>query len=108
MRRIIRGPRGFGTNFGAMLTAVALVVAMGGAATGSAFAQDRDHGERGRSEVRGHEQHHERVHHRRNVHSTYGYDAPSYGYGGYAPPPVVYAPPEPSGGINLIFPFHIR
>jgi hypothetical protein len=92
MKRIIR-------RSGAILTALTLVCVLGGAA---AFAEDRSHDDRGRS-ARGHEQHRAPAYHRSGA--RYGYDQPSYGYG---TPPIVYAPPASSGGINLIIPFRFR
>jgi hypothetical protein len=45
----------------------------------------------------------------RHGNQNYGYQPYGYQpYGYYAPPPVVYAPPEPSPGINLFFPLEIH
>jgi hypothetical protein len=120
MRRIIRRTGDFGTRIGVVLAAFALVSAMGAAATAPSLAQDRNDNERGRSDVRAPERHNARddarayhgrdarAYHGREVRSyrpAYGYDSRSYGYN---PPPIDYAPPAPSGGINLIIPFHFR
>jgi hypothetical protein len=117
MERIIRRTGDFGTSIGAILTAFTLVCAMGGAA-GPALAQDRDHNARGQSDVRASDRHNtlghvgapnRRAHDRQGVRAyerpgyrpAYGYDTPSYGN---YPPPIVYAPPAPSAGINFIIP----
>jgi hypothetical protein len=127
MRGIIRRTGDFGTRIGVVLAAFALVSTIGAAATAPALAQDRnynergrDYNERGRSDVRAPERHNARddarayhgrdarAYHGREVRSyrpAYGYDSRSYGYN---PPPIDYAPPAPSGGINLIIPFHFR
>ena len=106
MRRIIRRIGNSGTSLGAILSAFALVCAIGAATAGPAHAEDRDrdHNERGRSDARAPVRHVAPSHNRREVRGdrrSYGYDTPSYG--GYAPP-IVYAPPSPSAGINLIIP----
>ena len=120
MERIIRRTGDFGTSIAAILTAFALVCAMG-AAAGPALAQDRDHNARGQSDVRASDRHdtrgqshvrapNRRAHDRQGVRAyerpgyrpAYGYDTPSYG--NYYPPPIVCAPPAPSAGINFIIP----
>jgi len=100
-------------SIGALLTAFAVVGAMGIASLAPALARDRGDDVRGRSHVRSPNRHDFRSHHRREFRAhertvyrpAYGYDAPSHGY---YPPPIVYAPPAPSAGINLVIPFHIR
>jgi hypothetical protein len=104
MTRITRRTGNSGTSTGAILTAFALVCVLGGATLGSARADDRGHDDRGRYE-RAPARYHAPAHQRRDVRYGYGYDQPSYGY---SSPPIVYAPPRPSAGINLIIPLHFH
>lgn len=67
----------------------------------------RDQPRHGQGEQRGeraanHERRDVREPIRRDRRPAYGYDVPTYGE---APPPIVYAPPEPPAGINLMFNF---
>jgi hypothetical protein len=83
---------------------VALVLAsmLGGMAMSPVFADDRgrhDHGDRGGYD-RGHWRH---GYDRRDWRGN-GYYEP---YQVYAPPPVYYAP-QPSPGVSLFYPVHIR
>ena len=82
-----------------MLAAVAVVL-LCGALAAPARADDRHH-------WRGHERH-ERLEHHAHYRPYYYHEyhyAPDY-YD-YAPAPVYVPPPEPSVGLNLVFPFHI-
>ena len=100
--------RGWFGGLGAVLAALLVAGVM--LAPCPAVAQDRDHDERGRAPERGGDRRdarppdrHARVDRgRRVVRPVYGYDAPTYVPD---PPPVVYAPPAPSGGLSFFFNF---
>jgi hypothetical protein len=78
--------------------ASAVLVAGAMAAALPAAAQDRDR------DRRDDERHHRErvVHERREPAPAYGYGVPTYVPD---PPPVVYAPPAPTGGLSLFFNF---
>ena len=84
---------------------LALVLAsmLGGMAMAPAFADDRGHHGRGGYD-RGYDRGHWRHGYDRRDWRGNGYYEP---YQVYAPPPVYY-PPQPSPGISLFFPVHIR
>ena len=82
-----------------IVAALALATAIGGMSSviARADSDDRRHEDRG---------HHVRHRHIEPVYRGYVYERPrAY----YAPPPVdYYQPPQPSPGINFVFPLHIR
>lgn len=77
--------------------AAALAVALVAPARADEDRHDRDH----------HEQH-DRDWYRRHHRPAPVYVAPTYEAPVYAPPAVIYTPPMPVGGINLIIPFNFR
>lgn len=77
-----------------ILAGLALIITMGSLAFQPAFADGRRDGRR-------HDDH--RGHH--FVRHDYGYDHRYYG--GY-PPPIVYAPPPPNFGLNIVIPLKFR
>lgn len=81
------------------LAAAALAVTLAAPASADEDHRDRDH----RREVR-----HDRDWYRRHHRPAPVYVAPTYEAPVYAPPAVVYTPPMPAGGINLIIPFNFR
>ena len=90
-----------GNRPGRLAAGFMLLCVIGGMTTCPLLADD--HGHRG-----GHDRGHDRGHWR------HGYDRhdwrgrPEYEpYQVYAPPPVYY-PPQPSSGVSLFFPIHIR
>lgn len=87
-----------------MVMALALAALMCGARTGSALAEERDHGRHGRHEREDRRELEWREHDWRERHPNV-YVAPGYYY---APPPVVYAPPPVPPSINFVFPLDIR
>ena len=92
-----------GIRFG---IALAVAAALGAMAPAFADHHDRgDHGDRGdRGDRGGHDRGHWRHGYDRRDWRGNGYYEPAEVY---APPPVYY-PPEPSPGISLFFPVHIR
>lgn len=107
----------FGCTIRRLMSVLVLAGIIGGAAIGPALADERDQGRNGERDQRDQprhgqgEQRGERDQHdrrevrepiRRERRPAYGYDAPTYGE---APPPIVYAPPAPTAGINLMFNF---
>ncbi len=88
--------RATAVKFGVALTLAAM---FGGMVMSPALARDRGHGGRGGD---------------RGGHWRHGYDRGDWRGNGYyepaevyAPPPVYY-PPQPSPGVSLFFPVHIR
>lgn len=107
----MRGP-GFRFTAGRAGAASALLLMIGGMAMSPAFADHgRGHGDHGdRGDRGGYDRGYDRGH----GHWRHGYDrhdwrgGPAYEpYPVYAPAPVYY-PPEPSAGVSLFFPIHIR
>ena len=92
-----------GIRFG---IALAVAGVLGAMAMSPAYADDHGRGDRG--DRGGHDRGYDRGHWR------HGYDRGDWRGNGYyepyqvyAPPPVYY-PPQPSPGISLFFPVHIR
>lgn len=101
---------GFRFTAGKAGAALALLAMIGGMAMNPAFA-DRDHGRGDHGDRHGG---HDRGYDRGHGHWRHGYDRgdwrgrPEYEpVPVYAPAPVYYAP-EPSSGVSLFFPIHIR
>lgn len=93
---------------GIAITVATALCALGSLAAQSAWADEHDSHDRGR-EV--HRDHGYRDHGYQRG-RDYGYDHRYYSDdryrdGGYAPP-IVYAPPRPEPGINVLIPLHIR
>jgi hypothetical protein len=79
-------------RLGALLVALAALIAVGGTAILPAHAEDRRDWRRDRHEER------------RDRDWRWHHEHPY----AYAPPPVVYAPPVVAPSLNFVFPLHIH
>jgi hypothetical protein len=93
----LRVPRSMTVTLGLAFAALVLVLAMPGRAQEDRHGPPDDHG-------RYEQEHHDRDWARRRRRPP----PPVYAAPVYAPPAVVYTPPVPLGGINLIIPFNFR
>jgi hypothetical protein len=100
---VTRTPKSRLTALSRLLSALAILAAVGVTASGPALADDDDQGghgnHRGWQERDYHE--HERRQDEWRQHHPYVYTAPDYYY---SPPPAVYVAPPVPPSINFIFP----
>lgn len=91
--------------FGRALLVLAVAAGVASSATAPARADDR--GDRHYDRHDDHRDEHDRGRGDRGERDYHPYGGYAPGYV-YAPPPVYYAPPQPSPGINLVFPLRFR
>jgi hypothetical protein len=116
MKTSIKQTSNFRPTISKIVMALAVASVMGGMSITPALA-DNDHRQVRRDNGRHNGEWRGNRHHRRGYEQTYYYSQPYYSQPYYpqpyyaqpvyVPPPVYYAP-QPSPGISLFFPLHIR
>lgn len=104
------GAKGLRSIAGKVVLALAFASIVGGVSLAPAFADNDDWKQkqnRGQYRAEGREDN-DRVEYRYYGYQPYNYNYTYRPYTYYAPPPVVYAPPYQSPGLNFVFPLTIR
>jgi hypothetical protein len=113
MKTSTKQARNFGPTISKIVMALGVASVMGGMAITPALADNDHRGNNHRQVHRDNGRHNGEWrgdrNDRRGYQQSYYYSQPSYYYSQpvYAPPPVYYDP-QPSAGINLVFPLNFR